>query len=255
MQQPALDALGIDAIYERWETPLAELGERIASLRAPEMLGANVTVPHKQAVMPLLDEISPLALKVGAVNTIINRNGRLHGDNTDVYGFVTSLSEAIADLSGAEAIILGAGGASRAVVLGLHELGFTRISLVNRNLDRAAQLRDDLGVPGVEIAAAPDDLLATARVLINATSLGWHAGEMPIEAALLERLPAQALVMDLTYRETDLLIAADARDRQTLDGLGMLVYQGVLAFERFTGQKPPVDVMWAAALQARAPRG
>lgn len=255
MQQPALDALSVGAIYERWETPLATLPDRIASLRAENVLGANVTVPHKQAVMPLLDEISPLAVKVGAVNTIVNRDGRLYGDNTDVYGFVTSLSEACADLQGAEAIILGAGGASRAVVLGLHELGFTRISLVNRNLERAAQLRDDLAVPGVEIAGAADDLLPSCRVLINATSLGWHAGELPIDAALLERLPAQALVMDLTYRETDLLIAAEARGLQTLDGLGMLVYQGVLAFERFTGQKPPVDVMWAAALQARAPRG
>ena len=121
--------------------------------------------------------------------------------------------------------------------------------------ERAERLRDDLGVPGIAIAESAEPLLAAAGVLINATSLGWHRGEMPIEAAWIDLLPPSALVMDLTYRETDLLIAAEARGLQTLDGLGMLVYQGVLAFERFTGQQAPVEVMWAAALKARAPRG
>jgi shikimate dehydrogenase len=255
MQQPALDALGIDATYERWQTPLEELPARIESLRAADVLGANVTVPHKQAVIPMIDEVSQLALKAGAVNTIVNREGRLFGDNTDVYGFVTALQQACMDLAGREAVILGAGGASRAVVLGLIELGIEKITLVNRNRERAEQLRADLGVPSVEITDSADSLLLTTRLLINATSLGWHIGELPIAADLLDQMPQNALVADLTYRETDLLIAAEARGLQTLDGLGMLVYQGVLAFERFTGQSAPVDIMWAAALQARAPRG
>ncbi|CAN5455569.1 shikimate dehydrogenase [soil metagenome] len=255
MQQPALDALGIAATYERWQTPLEELPARIESLRAADVLGANVTIPHKQAVIPMIDEVSPLALKAGAVNTIVNRDGRLFGDNTDVYGFVTALQQACMDLAGREAVILGAGGASRAVVLGLVELGVEKITLVNRNRERAEKLRDDLGVPSVEITDSADSLLPSTGLLINATSLGWHIGEMPIEAELLDLLPQNALVADLTYRETDLLIAAEARGLQTLDGLGMLVYQGVLAFERFTGQSAPVDIMWAAALQARAPRG
>lgn len=255
MQQPALDAFGIDATYERWHTPLNELPARIESLRAEDVLGANVTVPHKQAVVSLIDEVSPLAVKAGAVNTVVNRGGRLFGDNTDVYGVVTSLREACSDLAGREAVILGAGGASRAVVLGLQELGIERIALVNRNRERAEQLRDDLGMPNIVIATSAEALLPTAGLLVNATSLGWHKGEMPIEAAWLELLPSHALVMDLTYRETDLLIAAGARGLQTLDGLGMLVYQGVLAFERFTGQEAPVDVMWEAALKARQPRG
>jgi shikimate dehydrogenase len=255
MQQPALDALGIDAVYERWHTPLAELPERIASLRAADVLGANVTVPHKQAVIPMVDEVSPLALKAGAVNTVINRNGRLLGDNTDVYGFATSLQQVCPDVGERAAIILGAGGASRAVVLGLQELGVSRITIVNRNRQRAELLRDDLDAPTVAVAESAVPLLPETAVLINATSLGWHAGELPIDAALLDLLPANALVMDLTYRETDLLIAAAKRGLQTLDGLGMLVYQGERAFERFTGQHAPVEVMWAAAREARAPRG
>lgn len=255
MQQSALDAVGIDAVYERWQTPLDELPARIESLRAADVLGANVTVPHKQAVIPMIDEVSPLALKAGAVNTIVNRNGWLFGDNTDVYGFVTAVRQACMDLAGREAVILGAGGASRAVVLGLQELGIEQIALVNRNRERAEQLRDDLGAHSVAITDAVEPLLATAGLLINATSLGWHIGETPIEAVLLDQLPSHALVVDLTYRETDLLVAAEGRGLQTLDGLGMLVYQGVLAFERFTGQSAPVDVMWAAALKARAPRG
>ncbi|MGH2547745.1 MAG: shikimate dehydrogenase family protein, partial [Thermomicrobiales bacterium] len=220
-----------------------------------DVLGANVTVPHKQAVIPMIDEVSPLALKAGAVNTIVNRDGRLFGDNTDVYGFVTALRQVCMDLAGREAVILGAGGASRAVVLGLFELGFEKITLVNRNRERAEKLRDDLGASTVDVTESADSLLPTTGLLINATSLGWHIGELPIEAGLLNLLPQNALVADLTYRETDLLIAAEARGLQTIDGLGMLVYQGVLAFERFTGQPAPVDIMWAAALQARAPRG
>lgn len=253
MQQPALDALGINARYERWHTPADELPERIASLRGDGMLGANVTVPHKQAVMALVDEVTPLAWSAGAVNTVINQDGRLIGDNTDVYGFATSLLEACPDAAARKAVLLGAGGAARAVVLALRDVGVRRITIVNRNPARAEQLRNDLGVP-LEIVAAADGVLAEAGLLVNATSLGWHSGEMPLPASLLELLPANALVVDLTYRDTDLLDAARARGLQTLDGLGMLVHQGARAFERFTGQPAPLAVMWEAARAARAPR-
>ena len=253
MQQPALDDLGLLVRYERWRTPLDELPARIESLRADDVLGANVTVPHKQAVIPLIDKISELALAAGAVNTIVNRNGRLFGDNTDVYGFRTSLEETVDDAATRNAVILGAGGASRAVVLALHQLGVPKVTIVNRSRERAEQLVADLASSAV-IATEPDDVLSDAGILINATSLGWHRGEMPIDASLLERLPSGALVADLTYRDTDLIEAARSLGLPTLDGLGMLVYQGVLAFERFTDRKPSVDVMWAAARAARAPR-
>jgi shikimate dehydrogenase len=253
MHQPALDALGISARYGRWQTTAAELPGRIASLRGDDALGANVTVPHKQAVMPLVDEVTPLARSAGAVNTVINQGGRLIGDNTDVYGFATSLREACPDAGTRSAVLLGAGGAARAVVLALRELGVSAITIVNRHAGRAEHLRDDLGVP-LAIAATPDAALPEAGLLINATSLGWHAGELPLPVSLLDLLPDSALVVDLTYRDTDLLDAARARGLQTLDGLGMLVHQGARAFERFTGQPAPLDVMWEAARAARAPR-
>lgn len=253
MQQPALDELGLPIRYERWHTPLAELPARIDSLRSNDVLGANVTVPHKQAVIELIDEVSPLAQAAGAVNTIVNRDGRLFGDNTDVYGFRLSLTGTIADASTRNAVILGAGGASRAVVLALHEIGVPKLTIVNRRPERAEQLIAELGSTAV-VAAEPGDVLADAGILINATSLGWHRGELPLAADLLDCLPAGALVVDLTYRDTDLIEAARERGIATLDGLGMLVFQGVLAFERFTGQWPSLDVMWSAARAARAPR-
>jgi shikimate dehydrogenase len=253
MQQPALDALGLAIRYERWHTPLSELEQRIGSLRSEDVLGANVTVPHKQAVIALMDEISPLAQAAGAVNTIVNRHGTLFGDNTDVYGFKTSLLETIPDAANRNAVILGAGGASRAVVLALHDIGVPKLTIVNRSRERAEQLVSDLH-SSANVTTVPDDVLEDAGILINATSLGWHRNELPIDASLLQRLPPGALVVDLTYRDTDLIEAARAMGLPTLDGLGMLVHQGVLAFERFTGRAAPVEIMWNAARAARAPR-
>ncbi|MCO5220976.1 MAG: hypothetical protein M9947_05245 [Thermomicrobiales bacterium] len=126
MQQPALDVLGISATYERWHTPLATLPERIASLRERDVLGANVTVPHKENVLSLIDEVSNLARRAGAVNTISNRDGRLAGDNTDVYGLSQSLRLHDDRLDGCRAVVLGAGGAARAAVLSLEGVGAPR---------------------------------------------------------------------------------------------------------------------------------
>jgi shikimate dehydrogenase len=254
MQQPALDALKVNAVYERWQTSPSELPDRITSLRQPGMLGANVTVPHKQAVMELLDDVSPLARQVGAVNTIVNKDGQLSGDNTDVYGFATALLEACPNASNRRVVLLGAGGAARGVALALSQIGVPSITIANRNADRAQTLCNELGLANLQSTAFADAPLAHADILINATSLGWHAGESPIEPQTLASLPQDALVVDLTYRDTDLLDAARARGLATLDGLGMLVHQGALAFERFTGQKAPLDVMWNAARIARAPR-
>jgi len=257
MQQPALDALGVAATYERWHTPAADLRERIAGLRASDVLGANVTVPHKQAVIPLLDEISELAMRAGAVNTIVNRGGGLFGDNTDVYGFATSLLEVCPDARERDALVLGAGGAARAVALGLADAGVTKITIHNRDVERANGLAADLNPIEIQVAESTADLgkaLSTASILINATSLGWHAGETPLDSAWLSALPAKALVVDLTYRDTDLLLTARERGLSTLDGLPMLVHQGARALELWTGRTSPVEVMMTAALAAREPR-
>ena len=256
MQQPALDALGVAATYERWHTPAADLKDRISGLRASDVLGANVTVPHKQAVIALMDEISDLATRAGAVNTIVNRGGGLFGDNTDVYGFATSLLEACPDACGREALVLGAGGAARAVALGLAEAGVTWITIHNRGVERAHRLAADLEPIEIQVAESTTDLekaLSTVAILVNATSLGWHAGETPLDPDWLLTLPAMALVVDLTYRDTDLLLTARERGLSTLDGLPMLVHQGARALELWTGRSAPVEVMMTAALAAREP--
>jgi shikimate dehydrogenase len=258
MQQPALDALGVPATYELWHTPAAELPARIASLRAPDVLGANVTVPHKQAVMAGLDEVSVPARRAGAVNTIINRDGRLLGDNTDIYGFATALRAVCPSASQRSALVLGAGGAARGVVLALEHLGLTDIRIANRNPQRAAQLAADLALSSLIVLSSESEVLRAVLphigVLINATSLGWRPGEWPLAVGLLDLLPAEAVVFDLTYRDTELLRAARARKLQAADGLAMLVHQGARALELWTGETAPVDVMLDAATRARAAR-
>ncbi len=258
MQQPAIDALGISAVYERWHTPLDELPARIESLRASDVLGANVTVPHKERVLLLVDEVSDLAQRAGAVNTISNRQGRLVGDNTDVSGLKSSLQRHSDALASCRAVVLGAGGAARAVVLSLEDVGAGRISVLNRTIERAERLRDDLApAPVVAIASgtvAASDALRSADVLINATALGWKRGELPLSPDEIALLPESCLVVDITYRDTDLLEAARARGLRTLDGLEMLVFQGARSLEIWTGMTPSIDLMMTAALAARAAR-
>lgn len=258
MHQPALDAMRIPAVYGRWQTSLEELPDRINSLRATQVIGANITVPHKQNVVPLVDDVSKRALRAGAVNTILNRNGRLFGDNTDVYGLARSLQLHDDKLDGCQAVVLGAGGAARGVVLALESVGATRISVLNRSIERAEQLRDDLApAPVIAIASgsiAALDALGSAQVVINATTLGWKRGETPLDPDQIAQIANDALVFDITYRDTDLLETARARGLRTLDGLEMLVFQGARSLEIWTGRQPPVEIMMAAAIAARAAR-
>ena len=258
MQQPALDALGIPATFELWHTLAADLPARIASLRAPDVLGANVTVPHKPGVMDHIDDVSPLARRAGAVNVIVQRDGRLSGDNTDIHGFAVSLEEACPNARVRPTLILGAGGAARAVVLALEAMGVDSIALANRNPERAEALAADLAPTPIRLAGTDQRSLVPelrrAAILVNATSLGWHRGEIPIPLDLLSALPRNAIVVDLTYRDTDLLEAARARGLATLDGLAMLVHQGARALELWTGREAPVAVMMDAARCARAAR-
>jgi shikimate dehydrogenase len=258
IQQPALDALGVPARYELWPTPAAELPARIAGLRAPDVLGANVTVPHKLAVMAHLDEVAPAARRAGAVNTIINERGRLRGENTDIHGFAASLGEVCSEPAARRVLLLGAGGAARAVVLALAGLGVATIVVANRDPARAGRLAADLAPAPLRLVGNDEATLrrevGQATLLINATSLGWHPGEAPLPLADLNVVPAGTLVVDLTYRDTDLLRAARARGLATLDGLGMLVHQGARALELWTGRPAPLPVMMAAGRAARAAR-
>ena len=257
-QQAALDELEIDARYVAWPTPPEELGARVDSLRASDVLGANVTVPHKQAVMPMLDEVLPVAESIGAVNTIINRDGLLIGANTDASGFTRSLEqEAKFSAARKRALIVGAGGAARAVAFGLAWEGVSELVIVNRTAERAVELARDVseatatetrggGFEDVSNAASFD-------LIVNCTSMGMAGGPDPERVPPIESLLRRGvLVCDLVYNPqvTPLLSLARERSARVLGGIGMLVYQGAAAFEFWTEQEPPEDIMYSAALKA-----
>lgn len=257
-QQAAFDELEIDARYETWATPPDELGARVESLRADDVLGANVTVPHKQAVMPLLDEILPVAESIGAVNTIINREGFLIGANTDASGFTRSLEqEARFSAARKRALIVGAGGAARAVAFGLAWEGVSELVIVNRTPERASELAHDVSeATAVETRGGDlEDINGSDGVdlIVNCTSMGMAGGPDPEGIPPVEDLLKRGvLVCDLVYnpRETPLLALAREHGARVLGGIGMLVYQGAASFEFWTDREPPEDIMYAAALKA-----
>ena len=255
-QQAAFDHLGIDARYLAWETPPDALAERMESLRGPGLLGANVTVPHKQAVVPFLDEVSQAAQDTGAVNTIVNEDGRLTGHNTDATGFLRALqADAGFQAQGKRVLVLGAGGSARAVVYGLLKQGAGRVTIANRTVERAHRLIQTLGSPR-NAEAAPLGMTESSNgwdLIVNCTTLGMRHAPGEKETPLpSDAIPANSLVYDLVYNpeETPLLQAAAKAGARTLGGLPMLIYQGVEAFRLWTGQEAPVEVMFQAARRA-----
>ncbi|HET9981693.1 MAG TPA: shikimate dehydrogenase [Ktedonobacterales bacterium] len=258
MQQAAFDALGIAARYVLWETAPDALAGRVASLRAPEMLGANVTIPYKTAVVPLLDDLAPSAERAGnAVNTIVRgENGRLIGHNTDVAGVLRTLDAHRAGDAGQSLLALGAGGAARAVWAAAHDRGMA-LRVAARHPDAAREALVAAALASVEVIPldAPDaharlaDALATSSVVVNATSVGMGDPlASPLSEASLAHLPPDALVFDMVYAppETALLRAARALGLRTATGLEMLLEQGAAAFQLWTGQDAPVAAMRAA---------
>lgn len=253
-QNAAFRAAGFDAEYGLADVLPENLASVVAALHADEMLGANVTVPYKQAVVPLLDDLSDDAHTLGAVNTIVNRSGRLHGLNTDVPGFAADVREHDVHVEGETVVMLGAGGAARGVAAALVGMGVARLVIANRTLERAAAIAEQY--PHVAEAVSAESatmpaLLVDAAMIVNATSVGLRGDDLPIATDTLAHLSPQAVVYDLIYRPTALLRAAEARGLRAIDGLGMLVQQGALAWEQWTGQAAPLDVMWEAARAAR----
>jgi shikimate dehydrogenase len=260
-QQAALDHLGLGVRYEAWETPVEGLAGAVEAMRSPEFLGANVTIPHKEAVIPLLDDIDEISRQGGAVNTIVNRAGMLHGYNTDVIGFLRALKEDAAyDPAGQRALVLGAGGAARAVVLALSREGAAAVTVINRTYARASALVGDLRPYGsASLHALPEAYaslgaaLLGCRLQVNCTSLGMASTARERASPLsAELIPGGALVFDLVYNppETRLMAAARKRGARALGGLPMLVYQGAASFELWTGRAAPIDVMREAAHKA-----
>ena len=263
-QQAAFDHYSLPVRYDAWPTPPEELGAEIRKLRGEEFLGANVTVPHKEAVMTLLDGVDPWAELIGAVNTIVNDQGRLIGSNTDADGFIRALREhAGMDPQGQRVLLLGAGGSARAAAFALAKGGAASIAIANRTLSRAESLARDVRKLSGNVTVVPleggslesPDTSGRADLIVNCTSMGMLHGEAegrtPIDGRLIT---PGVLVYDLVYNppETPLLREAQGAGARTLGGLPMLVYQGAASFERWTGKDAPIEVMFEAAESALA---
>jgi shikimate dehydrogenase len=258
MQQAAFDDQGIDAAYELWDRAPIALPDAIGEIRGDDFLGANVTIPHKERVVPLVDRLTEEAQATGAVNTITREGKRLVGHNTDVPGFKVALDKLVGrQKMPRNAIVLGAGGGSRAVVYGLIREGFQRIVVFNRHLHRAEALVKHFGrsAAHMELRAMPwhesiiESELAKSKILVNATSIGLTSDTAPIPADIL--LP-DLLVLDLIYARTRLLREAAAAGCTVADGEQMLLHQGAAAFTLWTGLAAPIDVMQRALSDARA---
>ncbi|HSO29278.1 MAG TPA: shikimate dehydrogenase [Candidatus Sulfomarinibacteraceae bacterium] len=258
MQQAAFDALGIDASYELWDRAPIALPDAIADLRADAYLGANITIPHKERVVPLVDRLTEEAHATGAVNTITKEGRRLVGHNTDVPGFSAALDQLVGRAKmPRQAVVLGAGGGARAVVYGLIRVGFQRVIVFNRHLHRAEGLVKHFGrsAAHMELRAMPwhpsiiESELAKTKLLVNATSIGLTSDESPVPAGAL---PPELLVLDLIYSRTRLLREAEASGARARDGETMLLHQGAAAFTLWTGQPAPLELMAEALANARA---
>jgi len=246
MHNAALVASGIDAVYLPFSAP--DIAAAITGIRGLGVQGVSVTIPHKEAVMELLDSIDPVAEKIGAVNTVINTDGLLTGLNTDWLGATRALEEKI-DLSGSKVVILGAGGSARAIGFGLLERG-ADIVLCSRTESRGQALADELGCPWISLE---DTRQLQGDILINATSVGMvpHIDKSPLPEGIVTRF---RVVMDIVYApmKTRLLQEAEANGCTIINGLEMLLYQGVAQFEIWTGKLAPVVVMREALAGALA---
>ena len=258
MQQAAFDSAGIDARYELWDRAPIELADAINEVRGDDFLGANVTIPHKERVVPLIEKLTEEAQATGAVNTLTREGRRLVGHNTDVPGFEAALDKLVGrQKMPRAAVVLGAGGGARAVVHGLIRAGFQRIIVFNRHLHRAEGMVKFFArsAAHMDLKAMPwhesiiESELAKAKVLINATSIGLASDVSPIPA---EVITADLLVLDLIYNRTRLLRDAEAAGALANDGETMLLHQGAAAFALWTGQAAPLEVMGQALAEARA---
>ena len=250
MHNAAFKKLGLDYVYLAFGVKQTELGEAIDGVRALNIKGLSITIPHKIAAIQFLDEMDTLADKIGAINTIVNRNGVLKGYNTDASGFLQALLEREIEPKGKKVVILGAGGASRAISFILAERGADLV-ILNRTWDKAKVCADRISeifqsearaleLNGENLATA----LGQADILVNTTSVGMDPDitETPVTANLLK---PSLVVFDIVYNpiETRLHKEAEAVGATVIGGVEMLVWQGVVAFEKWTGLKAPVELM------------
>ncbi len=258
MHNAAFKELGIDYLYVPFRVKREELGKAIEGIRALNIKGLNVTIPHKVAILPFLDELDPLAEKIGAVNTIVNDDGVLRGYNTDATGFLQALLGRGIEPEGKKVVILGAGGASRAISFILADRR-AQLVILNRRLelDWARELASRISQTfGKEVEALElnrENLaraLDKADILVNATSVGMspNVNETPVNSDLLT---PDIIVFDIVYNpiKTRLVREAEIKGAKTISGVDMLIWQGVLAFEKWTGRKAPVELMRKEAIK------
>ena len=251
MHITAADYHSLKYTYLPFRVKSDQLPAATEGLKALGIKGINITIPHKQAIMALVDEVTPEARLIGALNTIVNREGRLIGYNTDGPGFVASLKqEAGVDLRGKKVLLLGAGGAARAIAVHMVLEEVESLIIANRTLEKAWQLssyiRERLDFSSQVVSVEGEELrglLVQMDLIINATSVGMRTNDLPLFD--YRNLELHHMVCDIVYRplETPLLRAARERGAKTLDGLGMLIHQGAMAFEIWTGYPMPVELV------------
>jgi shikimate dehydrogenase len=257
MHNAAFASLGLDYVYVPYRVKKTDLAGALNAVRALNIRGLNVTIPHKVDVIPLLDEIDPLAREIGAVNVVVNNEGRLKGYNTDAEGFLSSLLERGIEPEGQNIIILGAGGAARAIAFILAVRG-ANLTMINRTRTNAAKCAADITEAtgqNIEVLTLDNKNLADAmekgHILINATNVGMtpKSNDSLLNSHLIR---PHFVVVETIYNplKTKLLEEAEKAGASTMNGLEMLVWQGVLAFEKWTGVQAPVNVMRKSAATA-----
>lgn len=256
MQNAAFEEAGLNFVYLPFSVRPSELEDATRAIRALDMVGVNVTIPHKERIKDYLDELSPDAELIGAVNTVVNRGGRLTGYNTDWRGFSESLRDEGLSLKGKKAVLLGAGGAALSICFALIKEKIQRLVLVNRTFSRAKQLAEKMARisngPEIEVVEFEKRNLLPEKedidLLINATCCGMHEGDpSPVN---LEKFPPSLYVYDVVYnRKTELLKDAEKIGLKCQGGLEMLIWQGALSFELWTGKKAPLERMRQALME------
>ena len=240
MQEAGFNALGLDAKYVTFEPPVDTIEQAVAAAETLGIKGLNVTIPFKESVVPLV-ETDQLAARVGAVNTIDFSTSPPTGYNTDVSGAMRAITHHGVDLTDRRVVLIGAGGAARAIAVGLLDAG-ANVTVVNRTRQRAEALASEFPDLSVEGFDSLSTTVAESSVLINATSVGMESNETVVPAAALHE---DLVVMDIVYRplQTRLLREAASAGAVTIDGAWMLLFQGTAAFERWTGKEAPVEAM------------
>lgn len=259
-QNAALEVHGIDENFEAWPTHPDDLEAKVDSFRAEGFLASCVTLPHKQAVIPLIDELADTAVAVGAVNWIINDNGHLTGHNTDSPGFLRALTElGEFDPAGKSSVVFGAGGAARAIVHALKSAGVASMTIANRTISRAEELASDFSDDSLTISSCEltstelNEAIAKADLIVNTSSMGMDGGPAPDATPVTaDMISSDVVAYDAVYAPpmTPFLKEVEKAGGKTLGGSTMLLLQGAVGFELATGKPAPVDEMFAAVKRA-----